>query len=770
MPKNNTQIQAVTITVKGIVQGVGFRPFIYRTALSLGLSGTCSNTSQGVKISLQGSPNNIQKFKDTLVNTPPPLARIDSIEIQDTPVDNSLNGFSINPSQTGGPKTTLPPPDYATCENCLKELFDPKDRRYKYAFINCTDCGPRFTIINALPYDRHNTSMSVFNMCDQCRKEYLNPRDRRFHAEPIACPVCGPEIYLLDSKGKKISCSDPIDTVASALKQGQIVAIKGLGGFHLAVDATSYEAVARLRDKKNRPYKPLAIMVPDIETASELAHLTTESQEKLCGNRAPIVIIPKKQDSKLAQNIAPGITNIGIMLPYTPLHHLIIKHPDTPKALVMTSANISGLPVCSTTEDALLYLSNIADIFLTHNREIITRADDSVIRSVKNTSISIRRSRGFVPEPVFLPDSSDRSILGCGGAMKTTFCLIKDNMAFLSQHIGDLAYEETQQFYKKSLKYFSNLFDIQPEICAIDLHPDYATTRIGLNSGIECIKIQHHHAHAVSVMAEHGINDPVIAIILDGTGLGPDGTIWGGEILRVDSTNFKRLAHLEYLPLPGGDKAAQEPWRMGISLLYKTELINMAKKINIGLLNQPSINLILQLIKKQINTPKTSSCGRLFDAVSSILGGRKVISYEAQAAMEFESMASKTYKNLSKILNLPVEIDSSGEVQVIKLSKMVKGLLTGIKMGVSSEELAMSFHNWLVSSIITCVQQQVKRLHIKKIVLSGGCLQNGILLSSLITELKRNNLDVYWGESIPMSDAGISLGQAVIAMHLQKNR
>ncbi len=769
----NSKKHAIKIIIQGIVQGVGFRPFLYRNAKRFGLSGYCSNTEKGVSLLLQGEKSQLISFLKHLHKDSPEISKIIKVSVTTHPIIEDLDNFYIKQTSSSGKKDIFPPPDYATCKECIRELFDKKDRRYLYPFINCTNCGPRFTIIKALPYDRKNTTMAKFNMCPLCKKEYQDPLNRRFHAEPIACPSCGPRLFLLDKSGKEIcEQKEIIERVTSLLRQGKIIAIKGLGGFHLAVDATSDKAVLKLRERKKRPFKPLAIMVASLKIADQIAILDEHTKKLLTNSSAPIVLVKKKEGSFISKYIAPQIKDIGIMLPYTPLHHLILNHPQTPKALVMTSGNLSGLPISMDTDSALNELKEIADFFLTNNRDIVTRADDSVIRYIEPSlgSIMIRRSRGFVPRSIELPFSSNKVILGCGGAMKTTFCLIKKDKAFLSQHIGELEYKENIDSYKDALRHLSSLLDISPDIYAVDMHPDYMTTRIGRSYNKPVVEVQHHHAHAVSVMIENNIKGPCLAVVLDGTGLGDDGNIWGGEILLVDLKRYKRLAHLQNLSLPGGDKATLEPWRMCVSLLCKHNLLKDRRTLSISSIHKKNKNLILQIIEKGLNTPLTSSCGRLFDAISAMLCLCDNIYYEAQAAMLLEAEASKAYPNGSitdkDIIKLPIEIfkDSDNNSFIIGHKAMTESILSLSHNKISKDIIALSFHVWLRDSFIKVLDKIRETTDINTVLLSGGCFQNRILLSLFIHGLREKGFDVYWSKEIPMSDAGISLGQAAIAM------
>ncbi|MBB5348114.1 carbamoyltransferase HypF [Desulfoprunum benzoelyticum] len=762
----------VEILVRGIVQGVGFRPFIYNLACRFGISGTVTNTGDGVVIRAMARSDRLEMFVDALEHHPPPLARIVAIEQRPLTVPLPEGSFTILESTAGIAATTAIPPDIAICNDCRRELLDPGDRRYRYPFINCTNCGPRFTIVEAIPYDRPKTSMKVFPMCPECLQEYRDPGNRRFHAQPNACPVCGPRLFWHGRDGKMIACDDPITAAAAALQQGKIVALRGLGGFHLAVDATSPSTVATLRQRKDRPDKPLAVMLSDINTAEAHFQINDEERRLLLSPEHPIVLLRPRRQGRLAAGLAPGIDVIGIMLPYTPLHCLLFAEKPCPPALVMTSGNVSGAPICIANEDALQRLATIADYFLLHDREIVTRVDDSVCRVINGRSRLLRRARGYVPAPLTVPWPLPPT-LGCGGGLKSTFCLGRDRSAVLSQHIGDLFNLEALTFYTESIRHLQRVFEITPEIVACDLHPDYLSTRYAEELSLPLYRIQHHHAHAVAVMAEHGISDPVLAIIMDGTGFGPDGTIWGGEFLRADLTSSTRLGRLSPLPLPGGDRAAIEPWRMAIAALYRLfgEDAFSPALLPPALAQIPADQrqAIVAMIRSSFNTPLTSSCGRLFDAVASLLGIRQYMSYEGQAAMELEALAagsaSSTWKNellAAQSAALPRALVTEHEKMEICSEKFVKMIVHALHKGENPGKIALNFHFQLIRSITELTQRLVDQTGIHRVVLAGGCMQNRLLLEGLLHVFRHHELEVYTGEAVPLNDGAISLGQTII--------
>lgn len=767
-PINSQPCQALQIQVQGIVQGVGFRPFVYRLAGELQLFGSIANTSNGVVIELQGEKTAMREFLTTLNNAPPPISRITTVTTTEIPIRSNLNKFIILASKKGERPNTQISPDLALCEDCLQELFTPTDRRYHYPFINCTNCGPRFSIVESVPYDRPNTSMKKFPLCPKCDQEYHDPMNRRFHAQPNACPVCGPRLSWTDCRGNVLTGNDPISSCAEALKSGKIVAIKGLGGFHLAADATNTEAVHTLRQRKHRPGKPLAVMIRTVEDGKRFCRVSTLEMELLTSTRSPIVLLQKREDTKLADNLAPGIGLLGIMLPYTPLHHLLLAASSCPPALVMTSGNLSEEPICTDNLDALARLGPLADFFLLHNRDIVTRVDDSVVRVMAGKARLFRRGRGYTPEPLSLLQKTYNS-LGCGAEMKSTFCLVRNNEAFLSQHIGELTSPECLDFYQESIDHLQTVLDTEIQTIGCDLHPDYLSTRYGLQQPQPCQQVQHHHAHAAAVMAEFGLDKPVLAVLFDGTGYSEDGTIYGGEWYLADRHSYTRLAHLAPLPLPGGDMAAREPWRMAMSLLHCSlgaAEIN-AQDLPAALNTIPAENrsLLSQMIKHSINCPLSSSCGRLFDAVAGLLGLCPVAQFEGQAAMQLEYQASLAQLEDRADLNnrYQVVLDKKHGAIVLQTKTLAQDILNDLRQGHSIPTIALSFHNWLRNGTVAIVEKLQIQTGIDTVVLAGGSMQNKILLEGISKQCEALGCTVYSGEQVPTNDGGIALGQAYIA-------
>jgi hydrogenase maturation protein HypF len=759
----------VELTVQGTVQGVGFRPFVYRLARDFKIGGTITNTSQGVVIQAEGLADDLDNFLKALTEEAPPLARISSISQRKIPTVADRQAFTILESRNSCATQTMIPADIALCDACRKELLDPADRRYRYPFINCTNCGPRFTIVSSIPYDRPCTSMHSFPMCKSCQAEYDDPDNRRFHAQPNACAQCGPQISWHASTGEKLDCHDaPVTETIKALRDGHIVAIRGMGGFHLVVDAGSESAVALLRKRKQRKSKPLAIIVADLEAVDSICHLSPVAGATLASPAHPIVLLPKKETASLSTNLAPGMGEIGIMLPYTPLHHLLFATPGCPQSLVMTSGNRNGEPLCTGNESAIAHLGDIADFFLLHNREIVTRVDDSVIRIMQGSPRVLRRARGYVPNPIPLPNTLP-PLLACGSGLKNTFCLVRDNMAFISQHIGDLANLESLAFFKESIYHFQELLETRPQLVVCDLHPDYLSSRHGQELerelGLPRLLVQHHHAHAVAVMAEHGLQGKALAIILDGTGLGPDGTIWGGEILEVTHTDFIRRGCLAPLPLPGGDAAAEQPWRMGLAALYHTfgEAGMQPSRLPVALLGiaEEKRSAVLAMMQSGFNSPLTSSCGRLFDAIAALLGIRLDSDFEGQAAMEVEAIAQQWQGPEEHRLRAEDAEEDNG-LFIIDSRLFIQRMLRDLEAGNSIPELAMEFHSWLISSLVTTINRVAGTSGIHTVVLSGGCLQNRIIMEGLFQALEKDGFQVFTGQEVPVNDGGISLGQAVI--------
>ncbi len=645
-------IQRRRIVVQGIVQGVGFRPFVYGQARSRDLVGFVLNDSQGVTIEVEGVDAALDGFERAMREQAPPLARIDSVTTELIPARHD-NAFIISHSQKGQERRALISPDSSTCDDCLRELFDPADRRYHYPFINCTNCGPRFTIVQDVPYDREKTTMRVFPMCPVCRAEYDDPRNRRFHAQPNACPVCGPQVRLIEwnSPRSEVAAADAISLAAHHLADGAILAIKGLGGYHLACDAFNEEAVQRLRQRKHREAKPFALMVPDLETARQLCQVSDAEAALLQSHRRPIVLLTRQPASMVASEVAPACDTLGIMLPYTPLHHLLLRavaaateaeRTARPAALVMTSGNVSDEPIAYRDDDARRRLASIANGMLTHNRDIHMRCDDPVMRIAAGGEQFFRRSRGYAPEPIPLSLELPVPLLACGGHLKNTFCLGKEKRAFLSHHIGDLENLETLTSFREGIAHFQRLFDIYPEAVAYDLHPEYLATKYALDAPIpQKIGVQHHHAHIASVLAEHGLRDAVIGVAADGTGYGTDGAIWGCEIMSADLSGFERLAHLAYIPLPGGEQAVRQPWRVAAAYLVQAfgdDFLELDIPF-VRQLDRSKWHALSQMMSRNLNSPPTSSLGRLFDAVAALLGVRREVIYEGQAAIELEVLA-----------------------------------------------------------------------------------------------------------------------------------
>ncbi|MBW6520494.1 MAG: carbamoyltransferase HypF [Desulfoarculaceae bacterium] len=778
--------KGVELTVQGTVQGVGFRPFVYRLARRFKISGTIANTGQGVVIQAEGLAADLDSFLQALTEEAPPLARISAISRRKITTAAGRQAFTILKSSSEQAHQTMIPADIALCDDCLRELLDPADRRYHYPFINCTNCGPRFTIVSSIPYDRSSTSMHSFPLCRLCQAEYDDPDNRRFHAQPNACAQCGPQISWHAATGERLNVHDIITEAVKALRDGRIVAIRGMGGFHLVVDGGSEAAVALLRKRKKRRSKPLAVMVADLEAAGRICHLSPVASQTLISPAHPIVLLPGKETASLAASLAPGMVEIGIMLPYTPLHHLLFATPGCPQALVMTSGNRNGEPLCTGNGEAVSRLGDIADYFLLHNREIVTRVDDSVIRIMQGSPRILRRARGYVPSPIPLTQSLP-PLLACGGGLKNTFCLVRDDMAFISQHIGDLANLESLAFFKESIYHFQELLETRPQLVVCDLHPDYLSSRHGQELeralGLPRLLVQHHHAHAVAVMAEHGLRDKVLAIILDGTGLGPDGTIWGGEILEATRTDCIRRGCLAPLPLPGGDAAAEQPWRMGLAALYhafgEEGLQESHLPFSLQGITEEKRTAVLAMMQNGFNSPLTTSCGRLFDAVAALLSIRLDSDFEGQAAMEVEALAqqwqeTEKKKERAQAMDGPVsrapEMDQARPEEpkednglfIIDSGVFIRRMFHDLQDGKSIPELAMGFHCWLIKSFAITINRLAVTSGIRTVVLSGGCLQNRIIMEGLFQALEQDGFQVFTGQDVPVNDGGISLGQAVI--------
>jgi hydrogenase maturation protein HypF len=770
-------LQRFRIVVQGIVQGVGFRPFIYNQALRRGLTGFVLNNSVGVLIEVEGTARSLADFQRALHEEAPSLARIVSLTLESIPVRHETT-FVILHSEAGPKRQALISPDTAPCDDCLHELFDPTDRRYQYPFTNCTNCGPRFTIVQDIPYDRDKTTMRVFRMCPACQQEYDDPLNRRFHAQPNACSICGPRVSLLvkDEAGQfcETASDDPISQAAQLLAAGAIVAVKGLGGYHLACDAINAEAVHCLRQRKHREAKPFALMVPDIETARQLCSISSAEAVLLQASQRPIVLL-RQRNEYLAPDVALASDTLGIMLPYTPLHHLLFhafvkaRKPDCPAVLVMTSGNLSDEPIAFKDDEAQERLQSLADSMLIHNREIHVRCDDSVMRICAGNTQFVRRSRGYVPEPIPFPFDLPLPLLACGAHLKNTFCLGKGQQVFLSHHIGDIENVETLLSFREGIEHFQGLFDIVPQAVAYDLHPEYLATKYALDLDImPKIGVQHHHAHIASVLAEHGLTEPVIGVAADGTGYGTDGAIWGCEILVADLLHFERVAHLAYVPLPGGEQAVRQPWRMGAVYLART-YGDTFLELGIPFVRQierSKWHLLSQMIAKDLNCPQTSSLGRLFDAVAALMGLYREILYEGQAAIALEVLARKCP---DPVTSYPFVVQQ-GRPATLNVVPLIDALVTDILQGMPVTHMAKRFHLAVAQMLATACAQVYQQTGLNKVALSGGVFQNQLLLEHLITLLEEMDLEVLINRAVPPNDGGLSLGQIAVAAALLERR
>jgi hydrogenase maturation protein HypF len=784
----NTRSQRKQISVRGVVQGVGFRPFVYRLAHDHGLAGWVLNHSGGVDIEVEGTPVALDAFLYDLTAQAPPLARIVAVEVADAPT-NGDEHFEIRQSVAEEGRYQLISPDIATCADCLGELLDPVDRRYRYPFTNCTNCGPRFTIIRDIPYDRPLTTMQPFAMCPDCKREYNDPFDRRFHAQPNACPVCGPHLWLEESAAPEARLAERDEALRLAgrmLLTGKILALKGLGGFHLACDATSTEAVRTLRARKGRPSKPLAVMMASLDDVRDHCHITPEEETLLLSQQCPIVLLRWRQDSTIAGDVAPNNLYLGVMLPYTPLHHILLR--DVRRPLVMTSGNLSEEPIAQDNDEARRRLGPLADAFLMHNRDIYARYDDSVwfapvidghgatasspsptpdLHPLTSAAQPIRRSRGYAPFPVRLPFLT-RPILAVGAELKNTFCLTRDDFAFLSQHVGDMENLETLEHFEASIAVYKHLFRIEPERIAHDLHRDYFSTKYAYSQIPKqhfLVPIQHHQAHIAACLVDNGwsLDDgPVIGVAWDGTGYGSDGHIWGGEFFVGDYRGFRRAAHLEYLPMPGGDTAILNPWRLALGYVYT---------VTQGLPEFPGISaqemrIVRQQVDRQLNAPLTSAAGRLFDAVAALVGIRQRVTYEAQAAIELEMLATAwraTEPAGEGGPTYPFDLREGGDGAVIGLRALIKAIQADLVAGVSQAEIGWRFHHTLAEMIVAVCQRIAEETGLRTVALSGGCFQNRLLLALAVPRLEGAGFRLLLHRQVPCNDGGISLGQAALA-------
>ena len=762
------------VRVEGIVQGVGFRPFVHALAGRLGLAGLVGNDAGGVFVEVEGAAETVQRFLEALAAEAPPLAVIERVSA--TPLDpTGAVGFAIAPSRDGGARQTLVSPDTATCADCLAELADPADRRHRYPFINCTNCGPRFTIVRDVPYDRPATTMAGFAMCADCAREYADPRDRRFHAQPVCCPACGPALRLLDRAGRAAG-GDPLAGAAARLRDGAVVAVKGLGGYHLAADAAAEPAVAALRARKHREDKPFAVMVANLDAARGLCLVDPAEEAMLASPRRPIVLLRRRAQGGgpvgregtgpgVAASVAPGNRSLGVMLPYTPLHHLLLAEVGRP--IVLTSGNVSDEPIAYLDDEAVERLGGIADWFLAHDRPIHMRADDSVVRAFRGRELPLRRSRGFAPQPLGLPWPFPRHVLACGAELKHTFCLAKDGHAFVSHHIGDLENYETFRSFTEGVGHFRRLFAVDPEVVAHDLHPEYLSTKYALEvDGVELEGVQHHHAHVAACLADNGEPGPVIGVAFDGLGFGTDGTIWGGELLVADLVGFRRAGHLEVVPMPGGAAAIREPWRMAAAWLDAALGGQDHGRLAVAGRNRDRWEQVLALARSATASPSTSSAGRLFDAVAAILGVRDAVNYEGQAAVELEQLADPAERSA-----YPTRADPGGAGPLrLAGTDLIRAVVEDLEAGVAAPLIAARFHNGLAGATVAACDALRDATGLGTVALSGGVFQNMLLLERTVAGLEGRGFRVLVHSRVPPNDAGISLGQAAVAGARDRSR
>ncbi len=746
------------IEIRGTVQGVGFRPWVYRLAHEKGVAGRVSNDSRGVTIEAFGSNEALEDFVRGLRASPPPAARIRALECLEIPPDGGASGFVIVESRTAEGLQVSIPPDLPTCADCRREIADPADRRYRYAFTNCTNCGPRFTIALSVPYDRPATTMGRFPMCAACHREYDDPLDRRFHAQPNACPACGPRLTAADAAGEPLDWDDPIAGAARALRAGMIVAIKGLGGFHLACDATSSDAVARLRRRKRREEKPLAVMVADLAGAETLALLTPGEREALTSAERPIVLVRRRPDAALAPEVAPGNPFVGLLLPYTPLHHLLLADAGAP--LVMTSGNLSDEPIATTNAEALEKLSGVADAFLLHDRDIASRCDDSVVREIAGAATVLRRSRGWTPAPIETAFEFAPPVLACGGHLKNTFCIGVGRSAYLGPHIGDLETLDTLAAFESSVARLEEFLEIRPTLIAHDLHPLYATTSYARSRDGVRIAVQHHHAHVASAMAEHGLAGPVLGIAYDGTGYGTDGTSWGGEFLLADLTGFQRLATFRPVGLPGGDLAVRQVWRVALAAL-EDAYAGAPPLERLGLfasIDPRELALVRRTIRERVYVPLARGVGRWFDAFGALGLARRESRYEGQVALEWNLAADP-----GDTRAYPWSVDRSRPQPEIDLRPALRAAVEDLLARRDPSAISARFHKTLAEATASMVAEVRPHAADAPVVLTGGCFQNALLAERTLERLSPRKVSVHLHRRVPPGDGGLALGQAVVA-------
>ncbi|MBW3658501.1 MAG: carbamoyltransferase HypF [Actinobacteria bacterium] len=748
------------VRVEGIVQGVGFRPFVFRLASELALAGRVWNDPRGVVLEIEGAGEAVSTFLARLREEAPPLARIDHVEVEAVPVEGATT-FEIADSTADATVMVAVSADVATCEDCAREVADPDDRRFRYPFTNCTNCGPRYTIVRDVPYDRPNTTMAGFPLCADCEREYRDPDDRRFHAQPLCCPACGPQLRLVVATGSgttdAVVGDDAIAAAATRLLAGEVLAVKGLGGYHLAVLASSEPAAAALRARKHREDKPFAVMVRDLADATALVELTPSDADLLVDRSRPIVLLPRRPDAPVAPSVAPGNRSLGLLLAYTPLHTMLLEAVGAP--LVMTSGNVSDEPIASSDEDALDRLAGIADAFLLHDRPIATRTDDSVVLPVAGRAVPVRRSRGFAPAPVRLPVTAGRPVLAVGAELKSTVCVVRGRNAFVSQHIGDLENYETFRAFVATVDHLGRLFDVRPEVVAHDLHPTYLSTTYAEElADVELLGVQHHHAHIASCLADNAATGPAIGVAFDGTGFGTDGTIWGGEVLVADLTRFERVAALAPVPMPGGSAAIREPWRMAAAHL-QAAFGDAPTDLDVVRRNSRRWQQVLAVADAGVNSPETSSAGRLFDAVGAILGTRDRITYEGQAAIELEQLADPSERGSYP---LPVSPGGDGLLR-LRSEELVRAVVADVLAGRRHATVAARFHNGLAVAVAEVCRRIADERDLRTVALSGGVFQNTLLTARLVEALRQRGLTVLTHRQVPPNDGGISFGQAAVA-------
>lgn len=743
--------------VTGIVQGVGFRPFVAGLAAQHGLGGLVGNDTSGVFLEVEGAPDDVAAFLLDVSRRAPALAVVESVESEPVPVRGDTS-FVIAASTAGTGHDALVAPDTATCDECLREMDDPSDRRFGYPFVNCTACGPRFTIVTGVPYDRPSTTMAPFPMCADCTREYADPHDRRYHAQPVCCPACGPTLRLVPARdGGTVESEHVVAAAAELLLGGAVLAVKGIGGYHLAVVAGDETAVSVLRSRKHREDRPFALMAADVEAVDRLAVVDDAATAALVDRRRPIVLLPRRDDAPVAPSVAPGNRYLGVMLPYTGLHHLLLRAVGRP--LVLTSGNVSDEPIAHDDTDARERLGPIADAFVVHDRAIHTRVDDSVVRVTGGSVVPVRRSRGFAPAPLPLPWAAPRHVLACGAELKNVFAVAKDRRAFLSHHIGDLTNLETLTAFTAGVDHLQRLFDVRPEVVAHDLHPDYLSTRYALDlDGVETVGVQHHHAHVASCLADNGETGPVVGVALDGLGYGTDGTLWGGEVLVADLVDFERAGHLEPVPQPGGDAATREPWRMAASFLRSAFGPDLPSGLAVAARHADRWDAVLSVAASAEHAPLTSSAGRLFDAVSALLGVRDAVTYEGQAAVELEQRVDLA------ALSVPGGYVAAVDGGVLRSTDLVRAVVRDVLAGVDPGVVAARFHAGLAAGVVSLAAQVAADRGLSTVALSGGVFQNVVLTAAVADGLTARGLRVLTHSRVPPNDGGIAYGQVAVAV------